>query len=89
MLTQEEEIDNKSKKQETQEDNIQLIAARNNTTKPFDPAEKTPVLQAFKNPVRNTGLVLSAQAHVAGMPVSEPFREPPSFAPIFHENDEA
>ena len=41
MLTQEEEVDNKSKKQETQENNIQLIAARSNTTKPFDPAEKT------------------------------------------------
>ena len=31
----------KSKKQESQKNNIQLIVARSNTTKPFDPAEKT------------------------------------------------
>ena len=48
-------------------------------------AEKTLVLQAFKNPVQNTGLVPSAHAHVDCMPVSEPFREPPPFAPIFHD----
>ena len=41
MLTQEQEVDNKSKKQEAQENNIQLIVASSNTTKPFDPAEKT------------------------------------------------
>ena len=41
MLTQKQEVDNKSKKQETQENNIQLIVASSNTTKPFDPAEKT------------------------------------------------
>ena len=48
-------------------------------------AEKTLVLQAFKNPVQNTGLVPSAHAHVDCMPVSEPFREPLLFAPIFHD----
>ena len=48
-------------------------------------AEKTLVLQAFKNPVQNTGLVPSAHAHIDRMPVSEPFREPPPFAPIFHD----
>jgi len=48
-------------------------------------AEKTFVLQAFKNLVQNTGLVPSAHAHVDCMPVSEPFREPPPFAPIFHD----
>ena len=48
-------------------------------------AEKTLVLQAFKNLVQNTGLVPSAHAHVDSMPVSEPFREPPPFAPIFHD----
>ena len=48
-------------------------------------AEKTLVLQAFKNPVQNTGLVPSAHAHVDRMPLSEPFREPPPFAPIFHD----
>ena len=41
MLTQKQEVDNKSKKQEAQENNIQLIVPRSNTTKPFDPAEKT------------------------------------------------
>ena len=41
MLTQNQEVDNKSKKQESQENNIQLIVARSNATKPFDPAEKT------------------------------------------------
>ena len=41
MLTQKQEVDNKSKKQESQENNIQLIVPRSNTTKPFDPAEKT------------------------------------------------
>ena len=41
MLTQEQEVDNKSKKQEAQENDIQLIVPRSNTTKPFDPAEKT------------------------------------------------
>ena len=46
-------------------------------------AEKTLVLQAFKNLVQNTGLVPSAHAHVDNMPVSEPFREPPPFAFIF------
>ena len=48
-------------------------------------AKKTFVLQAFKNLVQNTGLVPSAHAHVDCMPVSEPFREPPPFAPIFHD----
>ena len=48
-------------------------------------AEKTLVLQAFKNPVQNTGLVPSAHAHIDSMPLSEPFREPPPFAPIFHD----
>lgn len=48
-------------------------------------AEKTFVLQAFKNLVQNTGLAPSAHAHVDCMPVSEPFREPPPFAPIFHD----
>ena len=43
------------------------------------------MLQAFKNPVQNTGLVPSAHAHIDRMPVSEPFREPPPFAPIFHD----
>ena len=43
------------------------------------------MLQAFKNPVQNTGLVPSAHAHVDSMPVPEPFREPPPFAPIFHD----
>ena len=41
MLTQKQEVDNKSKKQESQENNIQLIVARSNATKPFNPAEKT------------------------------------------------
>ena len=41
MLTQEQEVDNKSKKQEAQENDIQLIVPRSNATKPFDPAEKT------------------------------------------------
>ena len=48
-------------------------------------AEKSLVLQAFKNFVQNAGLVPSAHAHVDCMPVSEPFREPPPFAPIFHD----
>lgn len=48
-------------------------------------AEKTLVLQAFKNLVQNTGFVPSAHAHVDRMPVSKPFREPPPFAPIFHD----
>ena len=43
------------------------------------------MLQAFKNLVQNTGLAPSAHAHVDCMPVSEPFREPPPFAPIFHD----
>ena len=43
------------------------------------------MLQAFKNLVQNAGLVPSAHAHVDCMPVSEPFREPPPFAPIFHD----
>ena len=38
---QKQEVDNKSKKQEAQENNIQLIVPRSNTAKPFDPAEKT------------------------------------------------
>ena len=41
MLTQKQEVDNKSKKQESQENNIQLIVARSNATKLFDSAEKT------------------------------------------------
>ena len=43
------------------------------------------MLQAFKNPVQNAGLVPSAHAHIDRMPVSEPFREPPPLAPIFHD----
>ena len=48
-------------------------------------AEKSLVLQAFKNLIQNTGLVPSAHAHVDCMPVSKLFREPPPFAPIFHD----
>ena len=43
------------------------------------------MLQAFKNPVQNTELVPSTHAHIDRMPVSEPFREPPPFTPIFHD----
>ena len=48
-------------------------------------AEKSLVLQAFKNLVPNAGLVPSVHAHADSMPVPKPFREPPPFAPIFHD----
>ena len=47
------------------------------------------MLQAFKNLVPNAGLVPSVHAHADSMPVPKPFREPPPFAPIYHniQND--
>ena len=40
------------------------------------------VLQAFKNPVQNTGLVPSAHAHIDSMPLSEPFHKPGVSEPL-------